>query len=254
MHGLRPIHPWHSGVPPPYLFLPTTSLSLCPQAELCFDNQSYYRSLMEYFGCYTLHPSLGKREALASSAVRAADKIDAALIIVFTVTGQTARLVAKYKPACPVLTVSSGPAASAAAARSGSSGPWRPQRGRGRVGTGRRWRGRLVVTRGAECIFVVVAWRGSGRAKCAKWRGQAGGVGLGKAGAWVPSTCGVGALVAFAAWCAGAAARAGGQSGAAGLSRHGRHGAVVMLWRVFCVRGAWACAWVHGAACVVRCQ
>ncbi|GIL59095.1 hypothetical protein Vafri_14039 [Volvox africanus] len=85
-----------------------TVLAICKQSELCFDNQSYYRSLMEYFGCYTLHPNLGKREALASSAVRAAAKINAALIIVFTVTGQTARLVAKYKPASPILTVVCG--------------------------------------------------------------------------------------------------------------------------------------------------
>ncbi|GLC42008.1 hypothetical protein PLESTF_000110500 [Pleodorina starrii] len=85
-----------------------TVLAICKQAELCFDNQSYYRSLMEYFGCYTLHPNLGKREALASSAVRAAAKINAALIIVFTVTGQTARLVAKYKPASPILTIVCG--------------------------------------------------------------------------------------------------------------------------------------------------
>lgn len=82
-----------------------TVLAICKQAEKCFDHQGYYRSLMEYFGCYTLFPHLGKREALASSAVRAAAKINAALIIVFTVTGQTARLVAKYKPASPILTV-----------------------------------------------------------------------------------------------------------------------------------------------------
>lgn len=56
------------------------------------------RSLMEYFGCYTLFPNLGKREALASSAVRAAAKINAALIIVFTVTGAPA-------PAPPLLCV-----------------------------------------------------------------------------------------------------------------------------------------------------
>ncbi len=34
-------------------------------------------------------------EALASGAVRAAHKMDAKLIVVFTVTGRTARLVAK---------------------------------------------------------------------------------------------------------------------------------------------------------------
>jgi pyruvate kinase len=34
-------------------------------------------------------------EALASSAVRAADKLRAALLIVFTSTGRTARIIAK---------------------------------------------------------------------------------------------------------------------------------------------------------------
>ena len=46
-------------------------------------------------------------EALASSAVRAALKSQAALIIVFTVSGRTARLVAKYRPSQPILAVSS---------------------------------------------------------------------------------------------------------------------------------------------------
>jgi pyruvate kinase len=42
-------------------------------------------------------------EALASSAVRAADKLHAALLIVFTSTGRTARIIAKcafLHPAC----------------------------------------------------------------------------------------------------------------------------------------------------------
>jgi pyruvate kinase len=45
---------------------------------------------------FTLHglPAL-QSEALASSAVRAAHKMQAALIVVFTVTGRTARLLAK---------------------------------------------------------------------------------------------------------------------------------------------------------------
>jgi len=44
-------------------------------------------------------------EALATAAVRAATKLRAALIVVFTVTGRTARLIAKYRPHQPVLTV-----------------------------------------------------------------------------------------------------------------------------------------------------
>eukprot|EP00955_Chlamydomonas_euryale_P012762 137883-Chlamydomonas_euryale.AAC.2 len=48
---------------------------------------------------------MSKSEALASSAVRAAGKMDAKLIIVFTVTGNTARMLSKYKPSQPVLCV-----------------------------------------------------------------------------------------------------------------------------------------------------
>ena len=44
-------------------------------------------------------------EALASSAVRAADKLHASLIVAFTSTGRTARIIAKYCPHCLVLAV-----------------------------------------------------------------------------------------------------------------------------------------------------
>lgn len=48
-------------------------------------------------------------EALATAAVRAATKLQAALIVVFTVTGRTARLIAKYRPSQPILTVRHSP-------------------------------------------------------------------------------------------------------------------------------------------------
>jgi pyruvate kinase len=48
---------------------------------------------------------LAKLEALASSSVRAAEKAAARLIIVFTDTGLTASLVAKYRPNVPILTL-----------------------------------------------------------------------------------------------------------------------------------------------------
>ena len=48
--------------------------------------------------------SMSEMEALASSAVRAADKSGAKLIICYTRSGNAARLLAKYKPPVPVLT------------------------------------------------------------------------------------------------------------------------------------------------------
>lgn len=48
---------------------------------------------------------LSKLEAVASSAVRAADKVGASMIIVVTQHGSAAALVAKYRPAVPIMTL-----------------------------------------------------------------------------------------------------------------------------------------------------
>ncbi|KAJ9530190.1 hypothetical protein QJQ45_023488 [Haematococcus lacustris] len=54
----------------------------------------------------TLTPTpMSPLESLASSAVRTAHKVHASLIVVLTRGGSTARLVAKYRPLVPVLTV-----------------------------------------------------------------------------------------------------------------------------------------------------
>jgi len=50
-------------------------------------------------------PFLSKLESIASSAVRAADKVAASLILVYTHTGSTAQLVAKYRPPMPIMTL-----------------------------------------------------------------------------------------------------------------------------------------------------
>lgn len=47
-----------------------------------------------------------KKEALAAAAVQTAYQIEAKLIVVFSHTGETTRLVAKYHPKCPVLSMS----------------------------------------------------------------------------------------------------------------------------------------------------
>lgn len=74
--------------------------------------------------------ALPKVEAMASTAVRAAEKINAALLIVFAYTGRTTSLVAKYRPKMPVFTVvvpsadgngASAPASSSSSSKDGSS-------------------------------------------------------------------------------------------------------------------------------------
>jgi len=50
-------------------------------------------------------PILSEEDALASSAVRAADKVNARLIVCFTETGRTASNLAKFRPPMPILTV-----------------------------------------------------------------------------------------------------------------------------------------------------
>lgn len=54
---------------------------------------------------YTGSPYLSKLESIASSAVRAASKINASLLVVYTHSGKTAQLVAKYRPKMPILTL-----------------------------------------------------------------------------------------------------------------------------------------------------
>ncbi|PNW82489.1 hypothetical protein CHLRE_06g280950v5 [Chlamydomonas reinhardtii] len=54
---------------------------------------------------YQRAPYISKLESIASSAVRAADRVGASLIVVYTHTGKTAQLVAKYRPPMPILTL-----------------------------------------------------------------------------------------------------------------------------------------------------
>eukprot|EP00878_Enallax_costatus_P004218 GHUV01004448.1.p1 GENE.GHUV01004448.1~~GHUV01004448.1.p1 ORF type:complete len:578 (+),score=172.79 GHUV01004448.1:112-1845(+) len=82
-----------------------TVLAICRQAEKCFDSFAYYQSVMDFSGYHSINPDISKTEALATAAVRAATKLQAALVVVFTVTGRTASLIAKYRPQQPILTV-----------------------------------------------------------------------------------------------------------------------------------------------------
>lgn len=73
---------------------------ICAEAEKVFNQEMYFKKTVKYVGEPMTH-----LEAIASSAVRAAIKVKASVIIVFTSSGRAARLIAKYRPAMPVLSV-----------------------------------------------------------------------------------------------------------------------------------------------------
>ena len=99
-----------------------TLVTICEEAQRMFDHNEHYIRTMDVAAGGSAASSwnrsttqgedisdeivvaLSDEEALASSAVRAADKSGASLIVCYTRTGNTARLLAKYKPPVPVLT------------------------------------------------------------------------------------------------------------------------------------------------------
>ncbi|PSC70200.1 pyruvate kinase [Micractinium conductrix] len=73
---------------------------ICREAEASIDYYSLFKAIMKR----TPLP-MTPLESLASSAVRTAHKVQASLVVVLTRGGATARLVAKYRPTVPILTV-----------------------------------------------------------------------------------------------------------------------------------------------------
>ncbi|GER24916.1 pyruvate kinase [Striga asiatica] len=77
-----------------------TMARICVEAESSLDYSAIFKSMIR-----STPLPMSPLESLASSAVRAANKAQARLIVVMTRGGTTARLVAKYRPAVPVLSV-----------------------------------------------------------------------------------------------------------------------------------------------------
>ncbi|KAK1411796.1 hypothetical protein QVD17_32566 [Tagetes erecta] len=73
---------------------------ICAEAEKVFNQDLYFKKTVKYVGEPMTH-----MESIASSAVRAAIKVKASVIICFTSSGRAARLIAKYRPTMPVLSV-----------------------------------------------------------------------------------------------------------------------------------------------------
>jgi pyruvate kinase len=73
---------------------------ICCEAEKVFNQDLFFKKTVKYVGEPMTH-----LESIASSAVRAAIKVKASVIICFTSSGRAARLIAKYRPTMPVLSV-----------------------------------------------------------------------------------------------------------------------------------------------------
>ncbi|KAK4283967.1 hypothetical protein QN277_000863 [Acacia crassicarpa] len=73
---------------------------ICAEAEKVFNQDLYFKKTVKYVG-----EPMSHLESIASSAVRAAIKVKASVIICFTSSGRTARLIAKYRPTMPVISV-----------------------------------------------------------------------------------------------------------------------------------------------------
>lgn len=73
---------------------------ICQEAEASLDYSAIFKEIMK-----TVSLPMSPLESLASSAVRTAKKVRATLIIVLTRGGTTAKLVAKYRPSVPILSV-----------------------------------------------------------------------------------------------------------------------------------------------------
>ncbi|KAL9249731.1 Pyruvate kinase 1, cytosolic-like protein [Drosera capensis] len=78
----------------------TTVRKICAEAEKVFNQDLYFKKTIKYIG-----EPMSHLESIASSAVRAAIKVKASVIICFTSSGRAARLIAKYRPTMPVLSV-----------------------------------------------------------------------------------------------------------------------------------------------------
>lgn len=73
---------------------------ICSEAETVYNQLLSFKRIVKHVG-----EPMSLAESVASSAVRAATKVKAAIIVVFTSSGRAARLVAKYRPSVPVFAI-----------------------------------------------------------------------------------------------------------------------------------------------------
>jgi len=80
-----------------------TMSRICVIAELCLDQRKSYTNIRN--AVLTQVGTMSISETIASSAVKTANDVNAGMLLTITETGNTARLVAKYRPQPPVLAI-----------------------------------------------------------------------------------------------------------------------------------------------------
>ncbi|MQL83674.1 hypothetical protein Taro_016158 [Colocasia esculenta] len=73
---------------------------ICAEAESVYNHSVHFKRVVKHVG-----EPMSHEESVASSAVRAAIKVKAGVIVVLTTSGRAAKLVAKYRPPMPILAV-----------------------------------------------------------------------------------------------------------------------------------------------------
>ena len=76
-----------------------TMSRICSEAELCYDNEATFWNRVKERGV------LDESEAMAASAVQISFEIKAAVIICFTMNGNLARLISKYRPIVNIVAI-----------------------------------------------------------------------------------------------------------------------------------------------------
>jgi pyruvate kinase len=77
-----------------------TMSRICSEAELCYDNENTYWNRIRG------RVISSEAEALSASAVQMSFQIKASVIICFTITGEIARFISKYRPMVPIVAIS----------------------------------------------------------------------------------------------------------------------------------------------------
>lgn len=78
-----------------------TMAAISREAEACFNNEKFFEDLL----AATKFDHQDATHAVAVAAVEASYRVKAKSIIVLTSTGNTGRLVSKFRPTCPIVTV-----------------------------------------------------------------------------------------------------------------------------------------------------